>query len=71
MAERRLGPDKLWADVEQLGPYGPIVDQDIPNLRRPTKGMKASRKIGNTLGRYQESRMRHYLRTLNEYMESD
>lgn len=68
MAERRLNEGELWADQPELGPYGPVIDQDIPNLARLTKGMKATRKRGNTLGRYQEVRIRHYLKTLDEYV---
>lgn len=67
-AEHRLAPDELWASREELGPYGPIVDQDIPNLGRLTKGLKATRKPGVTLGQYQESRIRHFENTLDEYL---
>ena len=71
MAERRLDEGVLWADQPELGVYGPVIDQDIPNLARLTKGMKATRKRGITLGRYQESRIRHYLKTLDEYVSGE
>jgi phenylpropionate dioxygenase-like ring-hydroxylating dioxygenase large terminal subunit len=66
--EQRLGPDELWASVPQLGPYGPVVDQDIPNLARLQKGLKATRKPGVTLANYQEVRIRHFHQTLDDYM---
>ena len=68
MAERRIGKNDLWADQEEMGVYGPVIDQDIPNLSRMTKGLKATRKKGVTLARYQESRIRQYLKTLEEYV---
>lgn len=68
--ERRLGPDELWADVPELGPYGPIVDQDIPNLGTLQKGIRTLRK-GLTLGNYQEVRIRHFHKTLEEYLDAD
>jgi phenylpropionate dioxygenase-like ring-hydroxylating dioxygenase large terminal subunit len=68
MAERRLGLDEDWASVAELGGYGPILDQDTPNMRRMTKGLKTTRKPGITLGNYQEGRIRHFHRTLDEYL---
>jgi phenylpropionate dioxygenase-like ring-hydroxylating dioxygenase large terminal subunit len=68
MPERRLGLDEDWSCVEELGGYGPILDQDTPNMRRMTKGLKATRKRGITLGNYQEARIRHFHRTLEEYL---
>jgi hypothetical protein len=68
MPERRLGPDEDWSCVEELGAYGPILDQDTPNMRRMTKGLKATRKSGVTLANYQEARIRHFHRTLDEYL---
>lgn len=67
--ERKLAPDELWASVTELGPYGPVVDQDIPNLARLQKGLKATRKPGVTLANYQEVRIRHFHQTLTDYME--
>jgi phenylpropionate dioxygenase-like ring-hydroxylating dioxygenase large terminal subunit len=66
--EIRLAPDQAWSSVEALGPYGPIFDQDMPNLRRLQRGLRAARKPGITLSRYQESRIRHFHRTLDQYV---
>lgn len=71
MAEKRLAPGERWADQEEMGPYGLIVDQDMPNLPRLTKGLKATRKPGVTLGRYQESRIRHFHQTYDDYLQAD
>jgi len=67
-AERRLGPGEPWASVKELGVYGPVIDQDIPNLGRLTKGLKTTRKLGITLGNYQEVRIRRFHKTLEEYL---
>ena len=69
--ERRLEPGECWASAKELGTYGPILDQDTPNMLRMTKGLKTMRKAGVTLANYQESRIRHLHRTLDEYMSQD
>ena len=71
MSEKRIASDELWADQPEMGPFGPVVDQDIPNLARLTKGMKATRKPGVTLGSYQESLIRHFHQTYDEYLKAD
>lgn len=69
--ENRIGPDEKWEDQPEMGVYGLIVDQDMPNLFRLTKGLKATRKRGITLGSYQESRVRHFHKTYDEYLNED
>ena len=58
----------LWSSVKELGGYGPILDQDTPNMLRLTKGLKTTRKPGITLANYQENRIRHFHKTLDEYL---
>ncbi|WP_425229506.1 aromatic ring-hydroxylating oxygenase subunit alpha [Sphingomonas sp.] len=65
---RMLGPDQDWKDAPELGSAAMVADQDTDNLRRIQKGLKASRKPGVTLARYQESRIRHFHETLDAYM---
>jgi phenylpropionate dioxygenase-like ring-hydroxylating dioxygenase large terminal subunit len=66
--ERKLQPGETWTDATELGAYGPVLDQDTPNLIRMTKGLKTSRKPGVTLANYQENRIRHFHQTLDEYV---
>ncbi len=66
--DRRLAPDENWSAVEELGVYGPVLDQDVPNMIRMTKGLKTTRKAGMTLANYQENRIRHFHQTLDEYL---
>ena len=48
---------------------GPVFDQDCENLPHVQQGLKAMRKPGITLANYQESRIRHFNRTLDQWMD--
>ena len=63
-----LGADQPWTDAPELGSAAMVADQDTDNLRRIQKGLRASRKPGVTLARYQESRIRHFHATLDDYL---
>lgn len=65
-----LGFDDPWTDVAELGRLAVIFEQDMANLGPVQRGLHASVKPGVTLGRYQESRIRHYHRTLQSYLEA-
>jgi len=64
------GFDDRWADVADLGRLAVIFEQDMVNLGPVQRGLRASVKPGVTLGRYQESRIRHYHQTLQSYLEA-
>lgn len=57
-----------WSDAPQLGSAGFVADQDTENLRRIQRGLRATHKPGVTLANYQESRIRHFHHTLDQYM---
>jgi hypothetical protein len=63
-----LREDQKWADAEGLGSAAMVADQDTNNLMRIQKGLRTTRKPGVTLARYQESRIRHFHNTLDDYM---
>ena len=65
---RLLREDQKWADAPELGSAAMVADQDTDNLMRIQRGLRASKKPGVTLARYQESRIRHYHETLDAYM---
>lgn len=69
--EIRLDPGQLWASVRELGPYGPVFDQDMPNLRRVQLGLTTAQHRTLHLSTYQESRLLHFHRTLDEYLLGD
>lgn len=48
-----------------------VLDQDTANFKRQWAGMKASLKGGQTLGNYQEARIRHFHNTLDGYLAED
>ena len=65
---RWLGEDESWSNAPELGSAAMVADQDTENLKRIQRGLRASKKPGVTLARYQESRIRHYHETLDAYM---
>ena len=67
---RLLAEHEPWSTAEELGSASLLVDQDTDNLMRIQKGLRAAKKPGVTLARYQESRLRHFNRTLDSYMNS-
>ena len=64
-----LAPGQDWKDAPELGSAAMVADQDTDNLMRIQRGLKASKKPGVTLARYQESRIRHFHETLDAYLE--
>lgn len=60
--------DTMFADVPGLGLIGPVFDQDCANLPHVQTGLKSMRKPGITISNYQESRIRHFNRTLDAWM---
>lgn len=62
--------DDDWSAVGELGRLATIFEQDMSNLGPVQRGLHASVKPGVTLGHYQESRIRHYHRTLQTYLEA-
>ncbi len=71
MPELRLEDDQPWSDVPELGNYGPVIDQDTPNFPRIQKGLRASSKGAVSLANYQESRIRAFHQTLEDYLAAD
>ena len=65
---RHLGPDESWADAPELGVFGRVFNQDGSTFGRVQRGLRASVRPTTTLGRYQESRIRHFHATLDAYL---
>ncbi|MFL0671582.1 MAG: aromatic ring-hydroxylating dioxygenase subunit alpha [Erythrobacter sp.] len=63
----RLGVADSYTTVEGLA-LAEILDQDTDNLALQRDGAKASRKGAQTLGNYQEARIRQLHLTLDEYL---
>lgn len=64
----RLGPDESWTLAKEIGALGGVADQDSGNLEAVHRGLKSGALQEVTLSRYAENRIRHYHRTLAEYV---
>ncbi len=65
-----LDEDDSYRSVPGFSPgLAFVLDQDTANLRRQRDGAKAAFKRGQTLGNYQEARIRRFHLTLDEYLE--
>ncbi|MCU1458260.1 MAG: aromatic ring-hydroxylating dioxygenase subunit alpha [Actinomycetia bacterium] len=65
---RYLGEGETWADAPELGYLGRILNQDGSTFGRIQRGLHASVRPSITLGRYQESRVRHFHAALDAYI---
>ncbi len=65
----RIAPEQSYAEAPGMNAkLGAVYDQDTDNLAMQYRGFTASRKRGETLGNYQEVRIRHFHRTLDKYI---
>ena len=67
----KLGIDDSYTTVADFAATGlaHVLDQDTENFKRQRAGVKAALKTGQTLGNYQEVRIRRLHMTLDEYLE--
>lgn len=65
-----LEVDESYSKAVGLGGLGRVYDQDTANMAAQTRGFRASRKRGQTLGNYQEARTRHFQRRVAEELAS-
>ena len=68
-------PEVVELDVEDsytlvpaFGGLGKVYDEDTSNMAAQTRGFRSSRKRGQTLGNYQESRARHLQTRVREFL---
>ena len=66
-----LEPDEPWANAHELGPLGPVFDQDMSNLTHLQRGLHSSVGGKLLLSRYQESRLRHFHQLLDRFLAVD
>ena len=66
----RVEMDECYADVPAFAGnrLGAVLDQDTANFKRQWAGIKASLKGAETLGNYQEARIRHFHQVLDGYL---
>jgi len=68
---RWLQPGETFSDITEIGLLGPVFDQDYANLPHIQDGLKSLKTKGLELARYQENRIRHYHKILDEWMDRD
>ena len=66
----RLGVDTSYGTVDGFS-LAAVLDEDTENFHRQWAGMNAAFKKGQTLGNYQEARIRRFHATLLEYVGAD
>ena len=64
----QIGIADSWHQVPGIGSAADVTDQDTDNLKRMQRGLRASKRPGVVFSNYQESRIRHFHRTLDQYM---
>ncbi len=65
----QIREDQSYADAPGMSPgLGFVYDQDTNNLAMQYKGFLASVKKGETLGNYQEARVRHLHKALDAFL---
>lgn len=65
-----VGVEQSWHDVPGMGSAADVTDQDTENLKRIQRGIRSSRRGAAVMSVYQESRIRHFHKTLETYMFS-
>ena len=65
----RIGIEDSYSSVDGMDDdFGHVYDQDTRNLGLQQEGFKTAYKQGQTLGNYQEIRIRHMHQTLDAYL---
>ena len=60
--------DQPWTDAAELGMLASVFEQDSFNLPRVQAGLMATHKAGVTFSAYQETKIRHFHRLLEEQL---
>ena len=63
-----LSREETWSQASELPVLGPVIDQDMDNMPYVQQGLLASGSGKVHLAHYQESRIRHFHRTLDKYL---
>ena len=67
----QLGVDDPYASAPGMDPgLGGVYDQDTNNLAMQYRGFQASKKGAQTLGNYQEVRIRKFQQTVDRYLSA-
>lgn len=67
---RVLEANESWIDVDELGVFGRVFNQDGGTFARVQRGLRASVRNETVLSSYQESRIRHLHATIDTYIDN-
>ncbi len=65
-----LGADEDWTNAPELGGLARIFNQDVFNLPKVQRGLRAMQKPGVTLANYQEGKIRHFHTLLEKWINT-
>ncbi|MCM6772562.1 aromatic ring-hydroxylating dioxygenase subunit alpha [Nocardia sp. CDC159] len=65
-----LGPDEDFSAAPELNALAAVFNQDLANLPKVQRGLKAMTKPGVTLANYQEARIRQFHRDLDAMLDA-
>ena len=63
-----LDVDEPWTNAPELGPLAKVFQQDTFNLAKVQAGLRSAQHTHVTLGRYQETKIRHFHALLEKYI---
>jgi nitrite reductase/ring-hydroxylating ferredoxin subunit len=66
-----LGPDDDYTDAPELGMLAKVFNQDVHNLPKVQKGLKALKKPEVIFANYGESKIRHFHQLYQQWMEAE
>lgn len=62
--------DEPWTNAPELGPLAKVFAQDTFNLPRVQQGLTSARHSHAVLGRYQETKLRHFHSLLEKHLDA-
>ncbi len=67
---RWLDIDEPWTNAPELGPLAKVFQQDTFNLPHVQKGLRSAQHTHVTLGKYEETKIRHFHTLLERYISA-
>jgi len=64
-----LGFEDDWVEAPELGTLGKVFNQDIANMQWVQAGMHATKRTHLQLSDYNETKLRHFHKLLEDWIE--
>lgn len=62
--------EQEWAEAPGMGSLAAVFEQDMANIPKVQQGLKSRGKAGVSFSKYQEGRLRHIHRLIDDYIEA-